>query len=138
MNKKGLIEYTCEKLKNDGVAKPVTIPRRTFFISDNDGNECKFHVKQIDKRAAYTQQDVSAIVDAFLSSIEDVLKNGEQISIYGFGVLEPHYRAARSTVIPGTKDRVEVESRYVPKFSPGNNLKLAVKLWEVSKGDGDS
>jgi len=137
MNKKELVEYACEKLKNEGAGKPVTIPRRTFLISDNDGNECKFHVKQVDKRVSYTQQDVAVITDAFLSTIEDALRRGEQISIYGFGVLEPHYRAARSTIIPGTDESVKVEERYVPKFSPGKNLRMAVKLWELSKKDGE-
>ena len=136
MNKKELIEYVCEKLKGDGAGKPVTIPRRTFFISDSDGSECKFHVKQTDKRVGYTQQDVAVITDAFLSAIEDALRRGDRVSIYGFGILEPHYRAARSTVIPGTKEAVNVESRYVPKFSAGKNLRLAVKLWELSEKDG--
>jgi len=137
MNKRELIDYTCEKLKSDGISKPITVPRRTFFISDNDGSTCKFHVKQVNKHVGYTQQDVASIVDAFLYSIEDALKRGDQISIYGFGVLEPHYRAARSTLIPGTKERVNVEERYVPKFSPGKNLRMAVKLWELSKKDGE-
>jgi DNA-binding protein HU-beta len=144
MNKRELIEYACEKLKNEGISKPVTIPRRTFFISDNDGNECKFHVRQVDKHIGYTQQDVAVITDAFLSAIEDSLKRGDPVSIYGFGEFKPHYRAGRKGIpIPKNRreqagiDSVDVEARYVPKFSPGKNLRMAVKLWELSEKDGD-
>ena len=138
MNKKELIEHTCERLKNEGAAKPVTVPRRTFFISDNDGNECKFHVKQIDKKVSYNQQDVTNIIDSFLATVEDALKNGEQVSIYGIGTLKPHFRAARSTIDPIKKEQVDIAAHYTPKFFPGNNLKMAVKLWELSKIDGDN
>ncbi len=137
MNKKDLIEHACEALKTSGVGKPITIPRRTFFISDIDGNECKFHVKQVDKRVSYNQQDVAVIVDAFLSAIEEALRGGETISIYGFGVLKPHFRAERSTLIPGTNESIKVEKRYVPKFTAGKGLTRAVRLWELSEKESE-
>lgn len=136
MNKKELIDRVCERLKENNCRKSVAIPKRVFHISDGDGNRCNFNVKEVGKSVAYTQADIADITNAFIEIIEDSLKNGEEISVYGFGTLAPHFRAARNTKIPGTDERVEVDARYVPKFSPGNRLRLAVKLWELSHKDG--
>lgn len=136
MNKKELIEAICERLKECDYRKNFTVPRHSLHITDDDGNICTFRVKEADKSIAFTKQDVAAFIEAFMDVVEDGLKAGDEVSVYGFGSIRPHYRAARSTKNPWTGDSVDVEARYVPKFDPGKRLRIAVRLWELSQKDG--
>ena len=132
MNKKEFISRVTEVLRENDVRKPVSVKKHTFHITDDDGNAADFHIKQHDKNVIYTVEDTTNFVDACLAVILDSLKNGEEISFKGFGSLGLHYRAARRTKEPNTGEWCEVEARYVPKFSFGNDLRMAAKLYELS------
>lgn len=135
MNKKDLISRVTEALRNNDIRKPVAIPKQVFHISDDEGNSKDFIVRKTDKSVLYNANDVSMILDACLSVVEDAIKHGEDVSIHGFGTLGVHKRAARKTKHPDTGEVVEVSARYVPKFSFGNNLRMAAKLYELSLDD---
>lgn len=135
MNKKGLVESIYNKLKEANYRKTFVAPRHTFHVSDDDGNCCDFNVRQVDKSVAFSQKDVSAFLDAYVDAVEEALKNGEEVFLYGFGSFAPHYRSGRTTTMPGLPGEFTVESCYVPRFAPGRRLKLATKLWGVSKED---
>lgn len=135
MNKKDLISKTTEVLRSNNIRKPVSSPKQVFHISDDEGNHKDFVVRKTDKSVLYNTNDVSAILEACLSVIEDAITHGESISVYGFGTLGVHQRAARRTKHPETGEVVEVSARYVPKFSFGNTLRVAAKLYELSLND---
>ncbi len=135
MNKKDLISRITEVLHDNNTRKPVTTPKQVFHISDDEGNKKDFVVRKTDKAVLYTTSDVTAILDACMSVIEDAIKRGEEVSVYGFGSLGVHRRAARTTKHPDTGEIVEVKARYVPKFSFGNNLRMAAKVYELSLDD---
>lgn len=135
MNKKDLISKTTEVLRNNDIRKPISTPKQVFHISDDEGNQKDFVVRKTDKSVLYNTNDVTAILEACLSVIEDAIKHGEDISLHGFGTLGVHKREARTAKHPVTKETVEVKERYVPKFSFGNNLRMAAKLYELSLGE---
>lgn len=135
MNKKDLISKAADVLRNNNIRKPVSIPKQVFHISDDEGNQKDFIVRKTDKTVMYNVNDVGAILDACLSVVEDAIKHGEEVSIHGFGTLNVHKREARQTKHPVTKEITKVDARYVPKFSYGNNLRMAAKLYELSLGD---
>ena len=135
MNKKDLISKAADLLRKSNIRKPVSTPKQVFHISDDDGNQKDFVVKKTDKTVLYNAADVAAILDACLSVVEDAIKHGEEIYIHGFGSLGVHQRAARTTKHPETGEIVEVRARYVPKFTFGNNLRMAAKLYEMSLDD---
>lgn len=132
MNKKEFVSRVSETLRENNVRKPVSVKKHTFHITDDNGNSADFNIKQRDKSVLYTVDDVANIVDASLAVILDAIKNGEEISIKGFGSLGLHYRAARRTKEPNSGEWCEIEAHYVPKFSYGNDLRMAAKLYEVS------
>lgn len=132
MNKKELISRVAETLRNNNIRKPVSTPKQVFHISDDEGNHKDFVVRKTDKTVLYNAADVTAIVDACLSVVEDAIKHGEEVYLHGFGTLGVHKRAARTTKHPDTGELVEVSERYVPKFYFGNNLRMAAKLYELS------
>jgi nucleoid DNA-binding protein len=135
MNKKELSSRATEVLRSNNIRKPVSIKKHTFHISDEDGNAADFHIKQQDKNVIYTADDTLNVIDACIAVIVDAIKNGEEINIKGFGSLGLHYRAARRTKEPNTGEWCEVEARYVPKFSYGNDLRMAARLYELSLSD---
>lgn len=135
MNKKELSSRVAEVLRANNIRKPVSVKKHTFHIVDEDGNTADFHIKQQDKNVLYTVDDTANIIDACLAVILDAIKNGEEISIKGFGNLGLHYRAARRTKEPNTGEWCEIEARYVPKFSYGNDLRMAARLYELSHAE---
>lgn len=132
MNKKEFISRVAEALRANDLRKPVSIRKHTFHITDDEGNSADFNIRQQEKSVLYTADDVANIVDASLAVILDAIRNGEEISVKGFGTLGLHYRAARRTKEPNSGEWCEVDARYVPKFAYGNDLRMAAKLYEVS------
>ena len=142
MNKKELSSRVAEVLRANNIRKPVSVKKQTFHITDEDGNTADFHIKQQDKNVLYTVDDTANVIDACIAVILDAIKNGEEISIKGFGSLGLHYRAARRTKEPNSGEWCEIEARYIPKFSYGNDLRMAARLYELSHAEqvegGDS
>lgn len=135
MNKKDLISRVTEVLRNRNVRKPISTPKQVFHISDDEGNQKDFIVRKTDKSVLYNVNDVSVILEACLSVVEDAIKHGEKVHLQGFGTLDVRQRAARQTKHPESGEVVDVKARYVPKFSYGNNLRIAAKLYELSLAD---
>lgn len=132
MNKKEFATRVTEVLRENDTRKPISANKHVFHISDNDGNNADFIVKQKNKSVIYTIEDTTNIIDACLAVIEDALKNGEEINIHGYGCLGLHYRAARTTIDPYYGELCEVEARYIPKFTYGKTLRMAARLYELS------
>jgi len=135
MNKKELSSRVAEVLRANNIRKPVSVKKQTFHITDEDGNTADFHIKQQDKNVLYTVDDTANVIDACIAVILDAIKNGEEISIKGFGSLGLHYRAARRTKEPNFGEWCEIEARYIPKFSYGNDLRMAARLYELSHAE---
>ena len=135
MNKKELISKTVDVLRENNVRKPITAQKTVFHISDDYGNQSDFIIKKSDRGLLFTSSDVAAIIDACLAVVEDAIKHGEDVSIHGFGTLGVHHRAARQTKHPDTGETVNIDARFVPKFSFGNSLRMAAKVYEMSLSD---
>ncbi len=70
--------------------------------------------------------DAAKALDAFISTISDVLKSGEQIAIAGFGTYKVSERAARKGRNPQTGAEIDIPAAKVPSFKAGKALKDAV------------
>lgn len=84
-------------------------------------------VDEVAHRASLSKADAAKAVDAFLDSIEAVLKGGGQVNFTGFGKFSTSARAARMGVNPRTGEKVQIAATTVPKFSSGSKLKASVK-----------
>ncbi len=73
-------------------------------------------------KAAATQA-----VEAVLSGITGALKNGDSVSLVGFGTFSVAERAARTARNPRTGETIHVGPSKAPKFKAGKALKDAVK-----------
>ena len=80
-------------------------------------------VEEVARVADLTKKHSEVIVDTVLRSIIDALNRGEKIELRGFGSFRLRLREPRKGRNPKTGDRVDVPSKRVPYFKPGNELK---------------
>ncbi|BCU83208.1 transcriptional regulator [Polycladomyces abyssicola] len=73
-----------------------------------------------------TKKESAQVVEAVLSAIAEALRNGEKVSLVGFGNFEVRERAARTGRNPQTGETIQIEASRVPAFRPGKQLKEAV------------
>ena len=78
-------------------------------------------------KSGLSKRDATKAVDAFLDSITECLRAGEQVSFTGFGKFSPQHRKERQGVNPRTGQKVTIPAARVPKFSAGSQLKQALK-----------
>ncbi len=84
-------------------------------------------VDRVATKSGLSRKDAARAVDAFLDSVQESLKQGESVSFTGFGKFSAQQRGARQGVNPRTGERVTIQAATVPKFSPGTQLKAALK-----------
>ncbi|MDC9613582.1 MULTISPECIES: nucleoid-associated protein HU-beta [Xenorhabdus] len=83
----------------------------------------------IDKIAADVNISKAAagrVVDAFISSVSDALKDGDDVALVGFGTFTVRERAARTGRNPQTGKEIKIAAAKVPAFRSGKGLKDAV------------
>jgi DNA-binding protein HU-beta len=93
-------------------------------------------VDRVASKANLSRRDAAAAVDAFLDSITDALKAGDDVAFTGFGKFSTQDRKARQGVNPrNPSQKVQIPASTVPKFSAGSQLKQAVKSGRAGGGD---
>lgn len=74
-----------------------------------------------------TKTQAEEIVDGLFGAIMSSLKDGDDVSIAGFGIFSVKSRAARMARNPKTGEQVKVPAKKVVKFRPAKALKDAVE-----------
>ncbi|MCG6657219.1 HU family DNA-binding protein [Halomonas campisalis] len=65
-------------------------------------------------------------LDAMVDTVADSLKNGETVSLVGFGTFSVKERAARTGRNPQTGEPIQISAAKVPTFKAGKALKDSV------------
>lgn len=84
-------------------------------------------VIEVSEKLGYTQNEVSAVVQATLDTITAALVEGSRLEIRNFGVFELKIRDARTGRNPRTGEAVPIEQKRVAVFKPGKALKELVE-----------
>ncbi len=85
-------------------------------------NKTQF-VEEIASKANLTKKQADAAYSAMMETIVETLKNGEKISLVGFGSFELKHKEARELFNPLTKERVKIDASDVPTFKMGKAFK---------------
>ena len=135
MVRKDLISQTASVLRENNIRKAVSIPKHVLHVSDDYGHTRDFPIKEASRMVLYTAEDVEAILDACRYVIQEAIKRGEEVSIFGFGRLGLKYRKGQTVrnVLDG--ERVDVEGHFVPRFTAGNDLRRCAQVYEQSVRD---
>ena len=83
-------------------------------------------IDAIAEEADISKAAAGRALDATVAAVTKALKEGEMLTLVGFGTFYVGERAARSGRNPRTGDTIEIESAKVPKFRAGKALKDAV------------
>ena len=83
-------------------------------------------IDAVAEAAGLSKADSTRALDAVLGAITESLKNGDQVSIVGFGSYLVRKRSARTGRNPQTGAEIKIAAANVPAFKPGKALKDAV------------
>jgi len=84
-------------------------------------------IDAVAEKSDLTKAQAARAVDAVIEAITETLKQGEQVSLIGFGTFLVRERAARTGRDPRTGATINIPAAKVPAFRPGKALKDAVK-----------
>lgn len=84
-------------------------------------------IELVAKKANLTNKASRDAVSAFLNGVRDSLKRGEKVVITGFGTFSIRKRAQRPGRNPKTGEKITIQARKAPGFTPGKTLKKAVR-----------
>ena len=84
-------------------------------------------VSAIAANSGLTKKDSEIALNGILASIEEALKNGEKVSLLGFGSFGVKDRAARTGTNPQTQEKINMPAKKAPVFKAGKVLRDIVK-----------
>ena len=85
-------------------------------------------VDRLASKADLSRRDAAKAVDAFLDTVTETLRGGQDVTFTGVGKFSTQRRAARQGVNPrNPSEKVTIPEATVPRFSPGSSLKQAVR-----------
>lgn len=131
MNKAEFIKLVAHQIRVDEKKKPVQSEKHTFRISDDMGSSADFEVTIPDRNVMYTTKDVENVIDSCIETLIQVIKNGEYVKISGFGKLGVRFVSGKRIKSVDGRE-MDVDAVYVPYFKPGNDLRIAAKLYTMS------
>ena len=76
--------------------------------------------------AGITKAAAKKALESFLGNVEKSLKNGDRVSLVGFGSWSVSQRAAREGRNPQTGKTIQIAAKNVVKFKAGSDLSDAV------------
>ena len=83
-------------------------------------------IEAVSDAADLSKSDATKAVDGVVDAITNSLKNGDQVTLVGFGSFLVRDRAARTGRNPRTGEAIEIAAAKVPGFKAGKALKDAV------------
>lgn len=84
-------------------------------------------VRSIANDSGVTKAAASKVLDAFMLTVTEALKNGDQVVLPGFGSFSIGHRAERVGRNPQTGQVIQIKASRVAKFKAGKSLKEAVQ-----------
>lgn len=81
-------------------------------------------INAMSAESGMSKVDSAKALNAFIASVTKALKDGEKVTLVGFGTFIVHGRAARIGINPSTKQPIEIPAKKVVKFTPGTDLDL--------------
>lgn len=83
-------------------------------------------IEVVAQSADLSKAAASRAIDAFVASVTDALKEGDPVTLVGFGTFTVRERAARTGRNPRTGESITIPASKTPGFKAGKALKDAV------------
>lgn len=88
-------------------------------------NKTEF-VRELSKKTKLTQKDCANCLNALTQVITKTLKQGDNVTLIGFGKFQVKHRNARKTFNPQTKRAMQLPASKIPQFKAGKAFKQAI------------
>jgi DNA-binding protein HU-beta len=83
-------------------------------------------VNSLSEKTGLTKTKSNEVVDAIVSTITESLRNGEKVTLVGFGTFTTSKKEARKGRNPKTGETLEIPAKTVAKFKAGSELTKSV------------
>ena len=83
-------------------------------------------ISSISEETGLTKTDSSKAVDAFIASVTNALKSGDEVRLVGFGTFAVSKRSATTGRNPRTGAEIKIPARNQAKFKAGKALQDSV------------
>jgi len=83
-------------------------------------------IEAVAQSADISKAAATRAVDAFVDNVVQALKEGDQVTLVGFGTFLVRDRAARTGRNPRTGETIHIAASKVPGFKAGKGLKDAL------------
>lgn len=84
-------------------------------------------IDSISIKTDLSKKEVEMVIDTMVEVITEQLRQGNKITLTGFGAFRVSKRASREGINPQTKEKIQIPAMTLPKFTAGKSLKEAVK-----------
>ena len=79
------------------------------------------------EKSELSKKDSEKALSAFIDTVTETLKEGDKVSLVGFGTFEARNRAARIGINPRTKEKMNIEATKTPSFKAGKAFKEVLR-----------
>lgn len=94
-------------------------------------------VNRIALKTGMSRKDSIEALEIFLESIKDGLRDGEKISLVGFGTFFVKQKKARNGRNPRTGDKIHIPPKQIATFKPGKAFRELVNEGVDIEGDSE-
>ena len=84
-------------------------------------------IAAVAESAGLSKKDAEKAVNGTLNAITEALKQGDKVSLVGFGTFEVRERRERKGRNPQTKEEITIAASKLPAFKAGKALKESVQ-----------
>ncbi len=84
-------------------------------------------INAMTEESGLSKADCKKALEAFVSTVSKALKEGDKVSLIGFGTFSVAERGERTGVNPATKATITIPAKKVAKFKAGAELADAIK-----------
>lgn len=84
-------------------------------------------IDRIASGTGLTKIETEAVVNGFIHTVIDAMKEGRSIELRGFGTFKIQHRAPRTARNPRTNEELQVPARHVPVFKPSKDFRNEVE-----------
>ena len=83
-------------------------------------------VNRVAQLTGMSRKDTIEALEIFLAAIKESLKQGDKISLVGFGTFFVKEKKARHGRNPRTGDRIQIPPKFIATFKPGKAFRQLI------------
>ncbi len=115
----------CYKKPPQTALEKDLVAAQKNYIQGDDMNKSEL-IEKIASGADISKAAAGRALDSFIDAVTNGLKDGDKISLVGFGTFEVRQRAERTGRNPQTGKEIKIAAANIPAFKAGKALKDAV------------